>query len=132
MVLHLVYLPRINNVLHAFVQEWNNHPVTSACHYTPLQMWVQGIVNSRNTDYSALNDVLLNRQDVDFLGVDEEGPIPKAQTANNVEVAEIPYDLTNEQEEAVEEIRQRCSLDVDGITCYLQVLQYIASVLGIE
>ena len=106
MALHLVYLPHINDALNAFVQEWNNHPVTSACHYTPLQMWVQGIVNSRNTDYSALNDVLLNRQDVDFLGVDEEGPIPEAQTANNVEVAEIPYDLTNEQDKAVEEIRQ--------------------------
>ena len=72
-------------------------------------------------DYSALNDVLSNRQDVDFFGVDEEGPVPLEQTTNNVEVAEIPYDLTNVQAEAVDEIRQRYSTDVDGITCYLQV-----------
>ena len=88
MVLHLVYLPHINDAINAFVQEWNNHPVTSACHYTPLQLMVQCIVNSGNTGYLAVN-VLLNRQDIDFLGVDEEGPIPEAQTANNVEVAEI-------------------------------------------
>ena len=95
-----------------------------------LDQWVQCIVNSGNTGYLPVN-VLLNRQDIDFLGVDEEGPIPEAQTANNVEVAEIPYNLTNEQE-AIEEIKQRCSSDVDGITCYLRVLQYISSVFGIE
>ncbi len=131
MALHLVYLPLVNNALNAFVEQWNSHPVTSACNYTPIQLWVRGLVVNRNTGYSAVNDVLTDRQDVDNLGVEEDGPVPQEQSVNNVEVAEIPFDLTDEQERVVLQIRQRFSTDTNGIACYLQVLQYLSSILDI-
>ena len=131
MALHLVYLPLVNNALNAFVEQWNSHPVTSACNYTPIQLWVRGLVVNRNTGYSAVNDVLTDRQDVDNLGVEEDGPVPQEQSVNNVEVAEIPFDLTDEQERVVFQIRQRFSTDTNGIACYLQVLQYLSSILDI-
>ncbi len=131
MALHLVYLPLVNNALNAFVEQWNSHPVTSACNYTPIQLWVRGLVVNRNTGYSAVNDVLTDRQDVDNLGVEEDGPVPQEQSVNNVEVAEIPFDLTDEQERVVLQIKQRFSTDTNGIACYLQVLQYLSSILDI-
>ena len=47
LTLHLVYLPLVNDALNTFVEHWNSHPVTSACNYTPIQLWVRGLVASR-------------------------------------------------------------------------------------
>ena len=121
----------MNDALNAFVEHWNSHPVTSACNYTPIQLWVRGLVASRNTGYSAVDDVLTDRQDFEDLGVEEDGPVPQQQSVNNVEVAETPFDLTEEQERAVLQIRQRYSTDTNGIACYLEVLQYLSSILEI-
>ena len=127
--LHLVYLPLINYALNSFVEQWNSHPVTSASYYTPTQLWLRGMISCRNTSYSAVTNVLTNSQDFQNLGVDEDGPVPQEESINNVEVAEIPYVLSNEQEQTVYEIRQRCSTDTNGITSYLQVLQYLSTVV---
>lgn len=131
LALHIVYLPLVNDALHAFVEEWNSHPVTSACNYTPIQLWVRGMLSSRNSSYSAVNDVITNRQQLENLGVDEDGPVPQQQSVsvNHVEVPELQYNLTDEQERVVHEIRQRFSTDTNGISCYLEVLQYLSSVL---
>ena len=72
--------------------------------------------------------MLTNSQDFQNLGVDEDGPVPQDESINNVEVAEIPYMLSNEQEQTVYEIRQRCSTDTNGITSYWQVLQYLSTI----
>ena len=132
MALHLVYLPLINNALNAFVEQWNSHPVTSACNYTPTQLWIQGMVTNRNTSYSAVSDILTGTEDIQYLGVDEDGPVPQEQSVNSVEVPEIPYQLSSEQEAAVQEIYQGFSMDINGINCYLQVLQYISSIIEIN
>ncbi|XP_028414092.1 uncharacterized protein LOC114537171 [Dendronephthya gigantea] len=91
MALHLVFLPLVNKALDAFIEEWNSHPVTSACSYTPIQLWVRGLVASRNTDYSAVNDVLTDRQDFEDLGIEEDGPVPQIQSGNNVEMYNVPF-----------------------------------------
>ena len=41
---HVVFLPRINEALHAFVESWNNHPVSTANNLTPNQLFVQGAI----------------------------------------------------------------------------------------
>ena len=128
LTLHLVYLPLVNDALNAFVEQWNSHPVTSAYNYTPIQLWVRELVASRNTGYSAVNDVLTARQEFENLG-DEDGPAPQLQSVNNVEVAETQFDLTEEQERVVLQIRERYSTDTNGIACYLDVLQYLSSIL---
>ena len=89
------------------------------------------MVRRRNTNYSAVNNVLTNSQDFQSLGVDENGPMPQEDSINNVEVAEIPYMLSSEQEQAVYDIRQRYSTDANGITSYLQVLQYLFTIVNI-
>ena len=123
--LHLVYLPLINGALNSFVEQWNSHPVTSASNYTPTQLWLSGILIIQ------LSTTCSQSQDFQNLGVDEDGPMPQDDSIHNVEVAEIPYMLSNEQEQAVYEIRQKYSTDTNGITSYLQVLQYLSMIVDI-
>ncbi len=42
---------------------------------------------------------------------------PEKQSVNNVEVAEVTFDLTDQQERVVLQIRQRFSTDTNGIAC---------------
>lgn len=42
--LHRVYLPRINACLDAFVESWNNHPLSSERNMTPSQLFVRGAI----------------------------------------------------------------------------------------
>ena len=45
-VLHQVFLPRINRSLTKFVNQWNSHPVSSAQHQSPEQMFISGALDS--------------------------------------------------------------------------------------
>ena len=40
--LHVVFLPRINCHLDAFVECWNNHPLSTSHNLTPNQLFIQG------------------------------------------------------------------------------------------
>ena len=76
------------------MEQWNSHPVTSACNYTLTQLWVQGIVTSGSTSYSAVIDILTGTKDTQYFGVEEERPVPQEQCVNNVELPKIPYQLS--------------------------------------
>ena len=41
--LQFVFIPRINRDLQHFVAAWNNHGISSAGNYTPLQLWMLGM-----------------------------------------------------------------------------------------
>ena len=43
--LHFVYIPRINSALKAFVESWNNHPISTERNYTPNQLFVEGALH---------------------------------------------------------------------------------------
>ena len=43
--LHRVYLPHINASLTAFVESWNNHPLSSERNMTPCQLFVRGAID---------------------------------------------------------------------------------------
>lgn len=53
--LHYVYLPRINRSLTAFIQSWNNHPIRSACHKTPQQLFTAGSLLLQTSNMEALD-----------------------------------------------------------------------------
>jgi hypothetical protein len=50
-ILHRVYIPRINAALNAFVDSWNNHPISGERNLTPNQLFIKGalIQNSIQT-----------------------------------------------------------------------------------
>ena len=41
--LHFVYLKRINHALSQFMEAWNNHPLSSCHHLSPIQLWIYGL-----------------------------------------------------------------------------------------
>ena len=45
--LHQVYMPKINRVLKEFVEDWNNHSLSTERSLTPNQLFVQGIIQQQ-------------------------------------------------------------------------------------
>ena len=42
--LHYVFQPRINSTLRAFVESWNNHPLSTSRNLTPNQLFIRGAI----------------------------------------------------------------------------------------
>jgi len=53
--LQFVYIPRINRSLKEFISSWNNHPIRTACHKTPQQLFTAGILILQNSNIEALD-----------------------------------------------------------------------------
>ena len=56
-VLHLIFLPRINRALESFVEAWNLHPIRTEQNWTPEQIWMNGMIDFRNRQLTAVADV---------------------------------------------------------------------------
>lgn len=105
--LHYVYLPRIERALTEFVNQWNNHGLSTQGGQTPLQLWHTGVTNNVGI-LSFINDIF----HVDnYYGVDEEGPLPELQTNNNVNIPAIDININ---ETAMNIIQQVNPLENDG------------------
>ena len=75
--LHYVYLPRINKTLKQFTQTWNNRPMRTACHKSPLQLFTAGILLLQNSELEAM-DFFFQAMDEAY-GIDMDGPIPTSE-----------------------------------------------------
>ncbi len=53
--LHFVYLPRINRSLTEFIHSWNHHPIRTACHKTPQQLFTAGCLMLQASNMGALD-----------------------------------------------------------------------------
>ncbi|XP_029978761.1 uncharacterized protein LOC115411007 [Sphaeramia orbicularis] len=83
--LHYIYLPRIEQAVTEFMNQWNNHGLSTQGGQTPLQLWHTGVINNIGI-HPAVNGIF----DVDnYYGIDEEGPLPELQTNNNVIIPDI-------------------------------------------
>lgn len=124
--LHLVYIPLVNNAINQFIGQWNNHPVSTQCNFSPNQLWIQGMLNFRNSGYQAVTDVTA-REGVNFdhYGIDEEGPVPDVQSDYAVSIPDTIITLTHNQELSLQEARDAVlqTGDHDGIIAYQVVLQ---------
>ena len=69
--LHYVYLPRINRALREFVNSWNNHPIRTANHRSPQQLFTAGALLLQNSGLAAMDFFLSVDEDY---GVDPNGP----------------------------------------------------------
>lgn len=123
--LHFVYLPIINAALDELTGQWNNHPVTTECNFSPNQLWLQGMLSLRNSGYSAVMDVT-NGQTVDFFqyGVDDDGPVAEMQYDYRVAVPESPIMVNEHQERVLNQARNlaRQAGDENGILAYQAIL----------
>lgn len=121
--LHLVYLPLINTALRELVSAWNDHPVTTESNYTPRQMWLQGMLQSRNSDHVAVRDVIDNGSvELDDFGIEEEGPVPALDDGSCVVVPESPIHLSGENLNALHQAIASAPSDDNGIVSYITAI----------
>jgi hypothetical protein len=103
LALQEVFIPRINRSLNEFVNQWNSHPVSSAGHQSPEQMFIAGSINSAtyhaNEDSPAVSDETVGAGlaeddilDSNFIVQEENYAVFVPQTE-----LEIPNNLTSEQ-----------------------------------
>lgn len=69
--LHYVYLPRINRALEIFYGGWNSHGIRTANHYSPRQLFAQGVLRLHSSGLTALD--FLNPVD-ELYGIDDSTP----------------------------------------------------------
>ena len=124
-VLHLVYTPLINQALNELTEAWNCHPLSTEGNLSPRQLWVQGMISSRNTNYSAVTSVQSGLQiNWDDYGIDEDGPVADLHSNNNVIVPESPINITDEHAQYIQQIVHitKDAGDQDGIIAFLVIL----------
>lgn len=127
-VLHYVYTPLINQALNELTEAWNNHPLSSERNLSPRQLWVQGMISERNTNYSAVSSVQSGQQiNWNEYGIDEEGPSATVQSDYSVTVPQSQINMRDGHFDQIEQLANhiRDAGDIDGIVAFLVILNYL-------
>ena len=61
LILHLVFIPRIQNHLDRFAEALKNRPLRTEHNRTPMQLWLSGLIN-RNKDGDQVIVILLLKE----------------------------------------------------------------------
>ncbi len=83
--LHYVYLPRIQQAVTEFINQWNNHGLSTQGGQTPLQLWHSGVINSIGI-LPVIDDII--HMDTHY-DINEHEPLPELLTNNNVTIPDI-------------------------------------------
>ena len=120
--LHYVFIPRINHALQHFMDGWNHHPIRTAQHKSPYQLFTAGMILLRNSGLTSLD--FFDRVDSTY-GIDEVGPIPSEEHSTIV-IPESTYIL---DEQRFELLRQSVDplqdSDNYGMDLYELTLQFL-------
>ena len=129
--LHYIFLPRINRVVDSFVEAWNHHPVRTEHNWTPEQMWMNGMIDLRNNQLTAVADVaesIYSNDDLEWYGYDPQAPHPSDAGLSSVVVDDIDCNISeNVAEQLVHEIDPLAESSSFGINLYEQVIQIVLS-----
>ena len=90
--LHHVYSPRINRSLEEFIQQMNNHPVSTENNQSPLQMWERGMLENMHSGHTTLSP-----EEIEDFGVDLEGVLSIEEEDYQVNVIPPATELSDEQ-----------------------------------
>lgn len=105
--LHYVYLPRIQQAVTEFINQWNNHGLSTQGGQTPLQLWHSGVINNIGIE-PIINDIIHLDTEYD---VNEHEPMPQLQTNNNITIPDITVTIN---ETTMNRIRQVNPVENDG------------------
>ena len=123
--LHLTFIPRINLALREYMEAFNHHKVRTANHWSPYQMWVNGMLNKENPLLHGQLDEDPN--DLEFYGVDPDGPSPFEDSNNNVVVPPVtlPVEHQSVQAKVLEQIDPLASSTQMGMDIYTKIHQIV-------
>ena len=127
--LHYIYLPRINQSIKQFSQQWNAHPIRTESNLSPHQLWTQGCYQFAASQNTAVHDLVSGDGDgvLNSYGIDNEGPFSDLQTNNNVQVPQVAVTLSNEQWELLSTIDPLAEDNNYGIDNYIKTLEMLQS-----
>lgn len=122
-LLHFVYKPRIARDITAFLQQWNNHPLRTEQHRSPLQLFVERSLSQNIRNIMQVDDIR-DAQAHQMLHQHWD-----SATTDAVEVPEIECPFTDEQ---VQAITDHCdplddSSDLLGLALYRAVRAFTSS-----
>ena len=130
LALHLTYIPIINEAIKLFVDDWNNHTLSTQSNYSPRQLWFLGMVEDANSPSCAVQDILSGHNEIESFGVDEEEGYIIDEEDQRVIVPSSPHELNEEHYDIIQNIRQTHSVDVNGTDIYVVVREYLRNVFA--
>ena len=127
--LHYVFLPRINTALDSFVEAWNLHPIRTERNWTPEQIWMNGMIDLRNEQLTAVADVagsVNSVDDLEWYGFDPQAPHPNDDGLSTVLVHDINFEIPEQlASHLTEHINPLVESNSFGIDIYEQVLEIV-------
>ena len=92
--LHYTFLPRINKSCHEFMIQWNHHPLSTENNRSPLQLWTEGIYRNWDIATNCVADMIESNENLDYYGVEFDGPLPDVNDGNIVNIPESRADIS--------------------------------------
>ena len=124
-VLHLIFLPSINNGLRKLLEDWNNHLLSSEHNFSPYQLWRLGLNSYQISNLEEFNE--LSNNDWESFGINYEGPLP-IEEDDDVIVLEISFPLTHDEFQCLLEVVNR-NREMDKVDLYLTILNLVSNFL---
>ena len=126
--LHLVFTPRINNALSAFMEAFNNHKVRTEGNWSPYQMWLNGMFHHGNPlSHGQVDEQPSN---IEIYGYDPQGPSSN-ESDNHVVVEAVNLGVNDLLEsfvlERVDPLKHSSEM---GIDVYMEALEQVLLKLG--
>ncbi|CAB4021454.1 hypothetical protein AWC38_SpisGene3841 [Paramuricea clavata] len=124
--LHLTFIPRINFALREFLEGSNHHRVRTANHWSPYQMWVNGMLNTNNP--LAHGELDEDPDDLAVYGIDPAAPSPFEDSDNNVVVppVNLPGDnqlIQSYVEDRIDPLMPSTEMGIDIYEMIHQIIQ---------
>jgi hypothetical protein len=122
--LHYVFIPRISRSLREFTNSWNHHPLRTANHKSPFQLFTSGILMQSNFQVEAFDfDENVN----DLYGIDHDGPLV-SDVDNEVHIPQSSLRFFTRDIATLRGVVNPLSpSDNYGIDLYEQTVQYITT-----
>ena len=124
-VLHLIFVPSINNALRELLQDWNNHHLSSEHNFSPYQLWRLGLNSYQISNSEEFNE--LSKNGWESFGIDYEGPLPSEED-DDVIVPGINFPLTHYKIQCLLEVVNR-NREMDNVDLYLTILNLVSNFL---
>lgn len=131
--LHYVFLPRINQQISSFVEGWNRHRIRTAGNRTPLQLWVQGMLQRRFTGDRVIRELYEEAEEnLENFGIDWNGPV--SYDDDDFDRVCVPHEECPLLEEEYEELKTAINPLADsccyGTDLYLQTVEFVAATIA--
>ena len=120
--LHYIFIPRINRCPEEFTNGWNNHPIRTAGHKFPQQLFTARCLLLQNSQHPALD--FLHSVDETY-GIDTDGPL---SSLKGVSVPQSSLRFSDGDIHLLKQNNDPCGVsDNYGIDLYEQTLHFISS-----